>query len=1628
LGKGIDMSKESKEEKKQEGFASYNVIRNRLLESSAELKDKLERLNQKRIEIYGETKNTLKKSEAIVTENSCIPRDIVPIGNKIILGYNVHLGLKSETKLSDVFSVYTYNGTRFAREDYSLLDDKQFKSDFRELYQYYKESFFAKFHEKDNFIYMVFQNGEKVDDIKSFKWVLKEDGTIDYLGNRFSHEITYPTQQEIEWKETTREDQVAGLHPHISIEDRVFVETIGGTLTLKIEDNTNSGEGIYAEEVEQKDQKLDDADIFYAIVGNLILLKMKPYQEDNYRYIVFNEKTKEVERIDSIGKSLVLLPEGHGIIFPDGIFLQSGGFKRFELNYQNIVFQNKKASINGEDYQYIFFDKVTGEYYIHNYNIIHQDIETPIICNGYSHFDNGEMIIFKAGQEPKRNHTIQIWQTSFTKNIVTAKEEEKDGFLYNIGNKEIVRLMADCYSLYNLSKKDDSYYGLYIDIVKDAEKIINNYFWVDKEEAFNLKESLLKIKEAGAIAIKEFDKVTKIKENTVKQYKEVEEKVKDIAKAIGYTTFEKINDFVKYLTKIRKVRGEIAGLKDLQFIDEEEVKTLAANIKEKNDKLSEDCVEFLLKDESLDPYIKEVEEIEVQLNDVEKVIDGRELNEKIIKVSEELELLINIVNNLKIEDATKTSEIIDKISLLFSNLNQSKSKLKNKIDNLNAKEQESEFYSKLNLLTHSVSNYLDLSTTVEKTEDYMSKIIVQIDEMESKFSDFDNFVVMLTEKREEIISTFESKKQQLLEKKNRKIDSLSNAAERIFKGLKNRVKSFEEVSSINELLSTSPMVDKIRDIIEQLIELGDSTKADDIENKLKSLKESSIKQLKDKKDLFLDENTIKFGDNHFLVNSQKPELSLLKKEDGFYFHISGTDFWEKVNEEEFIKYKEVWEQKVISENDNVYRAEFLAYNIFKGYQKDNSLEELYQKEQKDLSKVVKKYIENHSKEYYTKGVHDHDGAKILSALVDTYLELELASYNPKIRAIANLFWECELAEDRKERLENRLKTVNLISKYSKRGLVEGFIPTLAKEIESFVAKNRWIESHQFTNVAEYLAKEISQHENFVVSTEAAEVYEDFNNFLISKGAKGDFKKSLENLKDDLEGRYILVNEWVKSYLYERKLDFNDYIYEVISILILGDYSKRRIINKKSEIVIDKLVGTHQSIKNGEYRVNIVEFFDKLDNFKENIIPQYEEFQKLKFEKIEAIKNQINFKALQPKVLTSFVRSKLIDQVYLPLIGDNLAKQIGTAGKSKRTDNMGMLLMISPPGYGKTTLIEYIANRLNMMLVKINCPTIGHGVTSFDPAEAENASAREELKKLNLAFEIGNNVMIYLDDIQHSNPEFLQKFISLCDGQRKIEGVYKGISKTYEFRGKKVAVVMAGNPYTESGDKFKIPDMLANRADVYNLGDMLRENEEAFKLSYIENAITSNSYLNKIYMKHPEDIYKLIQAIATGDRGDINLTGSYTEEDIEEALKVLESCLKIRDEILKVNMEYIYSSSQSDEYRTEPPFKLQGSYRNMNKIVEKVVPIMNDSEIDRLIENSYNNDAQTLATEAEASLLKFYEVTDRMSEERKARWAEIKEMYLKKKSEQDGQRVIEVIRELNNIGESLKLIGSSMKNS
>ncbi|MBE5961265.1 MAG: AAA family ATPase [Lachnospiraceae bacterium] len=1641
-------------EKKMQGSSdmengTYEVIKSRLDKQGADLNDRIVALNEKRKEVFGSVETKLLGSERIITEHNCIARDMAPVDDLFLFGYNVHIGLKSKVSISDVFSIYKYSEGTFTKRDLELIHNSEFENDFDELYQYYKNTIFAKFTVKEPYFYMIFQTGKNATDIKVFKWLM-EGKKLTYVDSRSEHEVRFELSSELNYVKATRDDQRSGIHPHISILDKVFVETVDGDLTIKVEDNTNTGKGIYSEPVDDPDQTLDDAEIYYADLEDILILKIRPYREEAFRYFIYNNKIKNVVRADSIQDTCVLLPGHHGIIFPKGYYLKDGEYKNFDVEAEHAIFDEQVSSSNGEDYQYIFYNIDTGVYFIYSYNMIAQKIDTPIVCSGYSHFSSGEMILFKQENEPSKNHMIQIWKTPFVgKNHVV--EGNKDSLLYKIGNKDIVRAMADLSGVYRLILKGDGYQSIYVDIVKECERIADSYYWLDNEESGNLREILMQIKETSAFAISEFEKVTRLKASAAKQIAQVKAEAEELLSNLTYGSFENIDDYVKALSSIRMIRGKIVSLRDLRYTDLSVVDALDTSVKEKNEEFSGQCVSFLLAPEGLKPYEEKAAKLQEEIPNVNKSKEGKELEARMNETSNELELLIGIVGNFKIEDPTMTTEIIEKISALFSIMNNAKARLANRIEEMNKQEMTTQFYAQIKLLSQSVINYMDLSDTVEKCEDSVNKVMVMIQELESRFAEFPDYVMQIGEKREEIYNAFEGRKQSILEKTNQKITGLFASAERILNGIANRLKGFSKPEEINGYLATDLMVEKVRDVVSNLKKLGDSVKADEIQSRLKTISEGAIRQLKDRNELYADgENIVKFGKHHFSVNMKPVDLSIVQKDGGLYYHITGTDFWEQIEEEGIEKYRHVFNQSVVSENDQVYRGEYLAYQIFKaaksGEKNVPAVEELRNRSEAELALIVQSFMESRYQEGYTKGVHDSDAAKILKALLDVHARIDLLIYKNECRAFARMYWTYFAKSSEKEKLCRRLKELAKVSVYfSAAPKLDAYLPPLMEQMKEANKVLQMISEEEIKEAATYLCLELMKEGGFVVSKEAKTVYDGFRGFMRDNKQLDSFVASIEDSRKDIEGLYYFVRECVNAYKTAvmadatKVLEGAGAVYaalseseiegvqkEVIVLLLEKEPNIGRVIYVDAKQAIGGLIGNHKQIEGGTYTFVYAVFMEKMKHFAEEDVKDFTVFEEKKKSLIKAFKDEIHLDDYKPKVLTSFVRNKLIDKVYLPLIGDNLAKQIGVAGENKRTDLMGLLLLLSPPGYGKTTLMEYIASRLGIILVKVNGPSLGNQVVSLDPDKAVNTGAKEELKKLNIALKMGNNVMIYLDDIQHCNPEFLQKFISLCDGQRKMEGVYKGKGVTYDLRGKKVAVVMAGNPYTESGETFKIPDMLANRADVYNLGDMLRENEEAFKLSYIENSLTSNPVLSKLTNVSGNDLYGIISLAEGAKREQVELEESYSMDELNEYTSVLEKLLKVRDIVLKVNLAYIYSAAQADEYRSEPAFKLQGSYRNMNKIAEKIVPVMNEAELFEKIVASYENDAQTLTTGAESNLLKWKELVGCMTEEERMRYEEIKTIYQKNKLVKGDDKIGQAVLSLSALSSQIEMIKEILK--
>ncbi|MEL6898441.1 MAG: AAA family ATPase, partial [Planctomycetota bacterium] len=142
------------------------------------------------------------------------------------------------------------------------------------------------------------------------------------------------------------------------------------------------------------------------------------------------------------------------------------------------------------------------------------------------------------------------------------------------------------------------------------------------------------------------------------------------------------------------------------------------------------------------------------------------------------------------------------------------------------------------------------------------------------------------------------------------------------------------------------------------------------------------------------------------------------------------------------------------------------------------------------------------------------------------------------------------------------------------------------------------------------------------------------------------------------------------------------------------------------------------------------------------------------------------------------------------------------------------------------------------------------------------------------------------------------------------------------------------------------------------------------------------------MTGSSDVRSMIDAAQNGTLDGITLQGKYASDAISEMFAVMQKLLHVRNVVLSVNRQYIKSAAMADSYRTEPVFKLQGSYRNMNRIAQRVSPVMNDEELQTLIVSNYEQDAQTLTTENESNILQFRGLMGIRTEEETKRWDEI----------------------------------------
>jgi ATPase involved in DNA repair/ATPase family associated with various cellular activities (AAA) len=1524
---------------------TFDLLKQRLKGVADRLTTSTTKLNSERAEIFASVPLALGEQDRLRTDQPSIPRDAVSVGNLLLVGYNAGASLGRNREISDTFALHQVDQSSGADWNFTplptdhadwFLGDAGFTRDIGELFTYYADTRLDSLTIRAGRLLMVFRVGSAADDLRILRWQMAGD-VPQYIDAYGDHDLVTEAPYDFGWTDAGRDLIAEGRWRHYRI-NGLYVGLDKGGLEFRIDDVVEGGRTIHRESVVEAGQSIDEMHIAYAELGEVLVVRLLPYRESDERFFVFNKLTRAVQRADAIGRNCHQLPEGQGVVFPGGYHLQNGENKVFATDSTGFVFHASHRSPNGEDILYVYFRRESGEYLLCAYNVVARSMDNPIVLNGYALFPDGVVVGTRAAAEPQRVHTIAVYTSPFCVPDRYVPNVASDSFFGRTGNPELVRAIGEVLSLGRDAREPQFNRAVFEALVSRSTSLLDQHGWLNSPEAHGIGALLVEVRRSAGDVLDEFSSVVAQKKEAADRLATAQRIVADLA-ADAELELRDATAFIDKLAAARAALGLLSELADVRQIDHAELDRLRAQCTGVYDHLATRAIGFLDTPESLDVVLSVFTDAERASAGAATAAAIGELAATVDEAGNRLVLLTEVVGGLDVADPTRKTSVLSRLAEGLARRNAVRAALDQRASSLRTGESAAGFAASMAVLSQRATAALTAAADAPACDAALASLTAELENIELAYGDIEGFAEAIDTRRNEVHGAFTQRRDSLAADRTRRIDRLVGSAERVLATVTARASTLPGRAEIDAFFATDSLVTKVRSTTAELRQMGEAGRSSELEVALATARDQARRTAADRSELF-EAGTVKIGRWKFGVNTEPFELRLDTGAldalsaglngtgpGGFRLRLTGTDLTLPCRDERLGAFFDLATQTHPSETATMPRALYLAFETYRGGIGADG---------------VSAFATGRIEEGYEPGVHDADAIKILTAAAGYWTSPALY-IDGTTRAIGGL-WLSSL--ERKERDDIDRQTAGLRAVGPGRARA-AFVDTYRAAIEAIAAEAS-------------LSVDVDLVVNYVVGHS-----HEFAITATGEQRASAFREWATEHKIDLRGASF--GELVRLLADRHPGDPLSVAAEAAWAWL--DPSVKGVPGIDAVLRVEGLISSHPMITGGVLTVDLGAAFTAYLRYRlGGGLERFTTFTSVRREVLASERRRLEIDRLRSTVISSFVRNRLIDEVYLPLVGDNIARQLGLNSAAQ-----GLLLLISPPGYGKTTLIEYVASLLGFALVKINGPALGSDVTSLDPGAATNAAAAEELAKLNRAFAMGNNVICYLDDIQHTSPELLQKFIPLCDATRRIEGVLEGEARTFSLSGKRFVMAMAGNPYTSDGTRFRIPDMLANRADVHNLGDVAQAASEAFAQSYVENACGVNDVLAPVLGRSRGDLEHLLRA-AGGDqiRSD-QLQHPYGASELDAVIKTLRHLTQVRDQLLKVNAAYIASATMDDNMRGEPQFLLQGSYRNMARIAQRIVPAMTSEEVAIAVAEHYRAESQTLAAAAAWNLSKLGQI-------------------------------------------------------
>ncbi|MEK8144030.1 hypothetical protein NKH18_25185 [Streptomyces sp. M10(2022)] len=279
-------------------------------------------------------------------------------------------------------------------------------------------------------------------------------------------------------------------------------------------------------------------------------------------------------------------------------------------------------------------------------------------------------------------------------------------------------------------------------------------------------------------------------------------------------------------------------LAEMRYADTDRIAALSEETGHDLTSAAQRAVAFLAREDAFTGYHQDIAGLIEEADALSTVAAASAVGDRLTGITEGLATVTDVVAGLDIGDATVRTSILERIAEVLGGANRARATLDARRRELLSREggpsspPSSRCWGRR-------SPGAGRRGLPESCDEQLARLLLQLENLESRFAESDDFLTGLAERRTEVYEAFSARKQTLQDARARRAERLADSAARVLETVARRLATLADLDAVHTYFASDPMVTKVRRTADELRELGDPVRAEELDGRLKAARQEA---------------------------------------------------------------------------------------------------------------------------------------------------------------------------------------------------------------------------------------------------------------------------------------------------------------------------------------------------------------------------------------------------------------------------------------------------------------------------------------------------------------------------------------------------------------------------------------------------------------------------------------------------------------------------------------------------------------------------------------------------------------------------------------------------------------------